>query len=1787
MSGSYDAFRRSRVATTFVILTLILAVLPLDHLAPVAAQDTATYTLTKYNCNPNYDLSSGDANAAFSNCTTPASGVTFTLQSGDASYGNNGAQQTNGGGSASWSGIPLGTGYSIVESIPNGGGDPWVYCEISGNPNNDSDVQTSFFQATGGNMDVGYSDPNLTSYTQAKCSWFNPSTEQSVQGQQPSGTGSAVVHIQKYICDPSHDYSSSNYSDYQTTCSTVHGGVKFTVNGGTPSLTGNSDGAVEFGSLPSGQAQIRLSEPSGYSPLALYCVDWDPSQYGSPTLADNNKTTWTDEGNSSYRVDTTLTDNHTYYCYWFDVPSGSGTLYLYKYYCAPDYDWQSAGYTDLLSGCASPQSDVQFQVENGSYSEQQTTGSDGTATWTDVPDGNLQLSEQAPSGYQIGRIFCGYSDTQNTPPTSWDEYSYSDGWSVPTQTGQYLYCVVFDVPSSYGTVYLYKYYCAPDFDWQNGAYDYLFSGCQNPQSDVYFEIHNGSYSQGETTDSQGSAAWDNVPGGDLEIVEQTPSGYTVGRVFCGTSSDANTPPSSLDETSYSEGIHVPITSGQYLYCVYFNIPTTYGTVYFYKYYCDASFDWQNGQYDYLHDNCTNPQEGVQFDLTSGSYASNQSTDSQGTASWTDAPQGDLNFVEKLPEGYQVGRIFCGYSDTDGTPPTSWDEYTYSDGWTVPNPSGQYVYCYIFNVPTTNWMVHLYKYYCDASFDWQNGSYDYLSTGCTNPQEGIQFDLSNGSYFQSQTTDSSGAATWTDVPQDTWDFQEHEPDGYQVGRIFCGFSDTDGTPPSSLDEYSYSDGWSVDNASSTYLYCYIFDIPTTYGTIHLYKYYCDASFDWQNGSYDYLANGCQNAQSDVDFDLSSGSYAETQTTDSNGTATWSDAPEGNWHFVEHFPDGYQVGRIFCGYSDTDGTPPTSWDEYSYSDGWDVSSSSGQYLYCYIFDIPTTYWTVYFYKYYCEASFDWQNGSYDYLANGCQNAQPDVQFDVNSGSYSESQTTDSNGLATWTDVPQGNWHFDEQFPDGYQVGRIFCGYSDTDGTPPTSWDEYSYSDGWDVSGSSGKYLYCYIFDVPVTYGTVYFYKYYCAADYDWQSGGYDELHAGCTSPQENVDFSLDSGSYSETQTTDSSGAATWSDVPQGSWSFSESIPDGYQVGRIFCGYSDTDGTPPTSWDEYTYADGWDVDGSAQPYLYCYIFDVPQQYGWVTIYKYTCPADFDYSSADQSYYESSCTDQPEGIDFEVSNPSYGYQEDQSTDSSGTASWSDVPSGGGLSIYELPNGFAPIAVWCGSSTDDSDPTSWDQYTLAADGGLGGLTLDPNTYFFCKWYNKPYDNPQVWIYKYNCEQSADWHWNYHQLLSGCTTPASGVEFASGQQSGSPTQNATDDQGKGHWTDLAPGTWYWEESFPSGYDGALVYCQWVNSYGSGEYQQAQLDVAKLWLVLDPGDVVTCYWFDFPSGYGPPVATPTSGGSGGSSGGSSSGSSSGGGGTSGGTTSGGNTSGGTGGGTTSGAPPLTSNVPKSPGGGGAPAGGTTTGQQGNPNAPATLVITKSTCPKGYDIYADKSDVAKDCKDLTKDIDFALTSLTSSTQNGTPTAASPVKQTTGDDGKATWTNLKAGPYLIAETLPDGTGAAFIWTCKSDKRQFQTQYPFTPFSYAGPNGQLGITLIGGEKLECTWYDIPAAPATVTIHKFECPSSPVIVAQCDPAAAGVQFSLAPAEGVGAIIQLTTDDSGNATGDGVEGPYTLAEQGGTPCLIDSDAVDEQGHITLSQDQPAEVKVYNCGGGGS
>ncbi len=657
--------------------------------------------------------------------------------------------------------------------------------------------------------------------------------------------------------------------------------MKFTVNGGNASMTAK-DGIVEFASLPAGQTDIRLIEANGYVPMRSIASIGRTMVRSAKVQTATIWSTFTDEGNGSYRVSYNLSENHTYFCYWFDYAEAHPNVYVYKYYCEPDFDWQTGTYDYLLSGCTSAHTDVPFEIHNGSYSEGQTTDSSGTASWSDVPSGELEIVEQVPSGYQVGRVFCGVAQQNDaTQPTTWTEYTYSDGWNVDLPEGQYLHCYVFDIPADYGTVYIYKLYCDPAFDWEGGGYDYLLSGCTNPHSEVDFEVHNGSYSEGQTTDSGGTATWSNVPPGTLEIVEQTPEGYVVGRVFCGYSPDGNTLPSSWDEYTYDQGIQVDLASGQYLLCVYFNIPSDYGTIYLYKYYCEPDYDWKGGGYENLVSECANPQPDVTFHGTSGSYSQSQTTDSSGAATWTGVPAGDFGFVEEPPDGYQVGRIFCGYSDQEGTPPTSWDEYSYFDGWSVPYESDQYLYCYVFDVPYDNGTVTFFKYYCEPEFDWTVGGYDDLVAGCTTPHQDVYFELYSGSETFDQTTDSAGYATWTDVPWGDLSFYEEVPEGYQVGRIFCGDSEQEGTAPSFWDEYSYTGGWDIPTPPGKYLYCYIFDVPYDNGTVYIYKYYCAPDFDWEGGGYEYLLSGCTTPHQMSTSRSTAAAYSEGQTTDGCG------------------------------------------------------------------------------------------------------------------------------------------------------------------------------------------------------------------------------------------------------------------------------------------------------------------------------------------------------------------------------------------------------------------------------------------------------------------------------------------------------------------------------------------------------------------------------------------------------------------------------------------------------------------------------------------------------------------------------------------------------------------------------------------------------------------------------------------------------------------------------------------------------------------------------------------
>jgi hypothetical protein len=102
-------------------------------------------------------------------------------------------------------------------------------------------------------------------------------------------------------------------------------------------------------------------------------------------------------------------------------------------------------------------------------------------------------------------------------------------------------------------------------------------------------------------------------------------------------------------------------------------------------------------------------------------------------------------------------------------------------------------------------------------------------------------------------------------------------------------------------------------------------------------------------------------------------------------------------------------------------------------------------------------------------------------------------------------------------------------------------------------------------------------------------------------------------------------------------------------------------------------------------------------------------------------------------------------------------------------------------------------------------------------------------------------------------------------------------------------------------------------------------------------------------------------------------------------------------------------------------------------------------------------------------------------------------------------------------------------------------------------------------------------------AAGAGVTVLKFQCPGAQVDVATCEPATEPATVGFVPVDGDGEPHEVTTDTSGSATTQLPPGSYDVTEIPTTACLVDSDAFDVQGKLVV-EDQPVEIRVYNCGG---
>ena len=153
-----------------------------------------------------------------------------------------GSTQTLSAGSVvSWADVPTGTAFSVTETIPAGYGNPWIYCEFTVA----SGLDTYYFEAPNGILDMNAFDPSLLDSPASNCWWFNVSLA-------PVETATAPITIATWFCSPSDQVNGgATFDELIATCPPGELGKTFTVEPeGQPGIqiTTGVDGVALSGS---------------------------------------------------------------------------------------------------------------------------------------------------------------------------------------------------------------------------------------------------------------------------------------------------------------------------------------------------------------------------------------------------------------------------------------------------------------------------------------------------------------------------------------------------------------------------------------------------------------------------------------------------------------------------------------------------------------------------------------------------------------------------------------------------------------------------------------------------------------------------------------------------------------------------------------------------------------------------------------------------------------------------------------------------------------------------------------------------------------------------------------------------------------------------------------------------------------------------------------------------------------------------------------------------------------------------------------------------------------------------------------------------------------------------------------------------------------------------------------------------------------------------------------------------------------------------------------------------
>ena len=394
----------NRFFALLVVLILIAGALPARAQSPVANPTIKVVYLYEQACAAGIDPGTGSLQEAVDACPQSLEGVAFTLASQDSSHPSE-THTTNAIGDTEFREIPSGIPYTIQESIPEGYGDPWVRCQFFTNLDGSiADTERSF-QAAGGYMDIGLSDPALDDYLEVACYWFDmPSGTAAVAAE----TGGTRLDIRAWQCPFHFDSAAASVDQLLASCNSPHRDANFIINGdpSTQQYTG-SIGATSYQSVPFGTVTIQQLAYGSYDPVRVFCYT-QPFTASHGPLQASQEITFTEEAGDTFSVSITVNPGDAIDCIWFDAwitEDDLGTVLLHKYVCPDGTNTAGLDLDLLLHACPEPQV-AYFQMVTGYGSSGNETDSNGYLGFINFSPIAYHIREIGPFGFATARVFC-------------------------------------------------------------------------------------------------------------------------------------------------------------------------------------------------------------------------------------------------------------------------------------------------------------------------------------------------------------------------------------------------------------------------------------------------------------------------------------------------------------------------------------------------------------------------------------------------------------------------------------------------------------------------------------------------------------------------------------------------------------------------------------------------------------------------------------------------------------------------------------------------------------------------------------------------------------------------------------------------------------------------------------------------------------------------------------------------------------------------------------------------------------------------------------------------------------------------------------------------------------------------------------------------------------------------------------------------------------------------------------------------------------------------------------